>query len=75
MSDHEHETRPCRRSFFALLTTALVGLFGLPAAARAATYHAGHNCPRCGRQVLAIWRFGPGRFHTHRCGTTTYWYH
>jgi hypothetical protein len=67
--------KTCRRSFLTLITTAIVSLFGLPKAAKAAQYHAGHNCPRCGRQQFVIYRFGPGPYHTHRCGTTTYWYH
>jgi hypothetical protein len=37
-------------------------------------YHAGHDCPRCGRQQLNIHAQGPGRYHTHRHGQT-YWYH
>jgi hypothetical protein len=66
----------CRRSFLTLITTAVAGLFGLPRAARAAQYHPGHNCPRCGTLVLRVWRMNypyPGR-HMHHHGST-YWYH
>jgi hypothetical protein len=67
--------KTCRRSFFTWIVTAIVSIFGLPKAAKGASYWPGHNCPRCGRQQLVIYSYGPGRYHTHRCGTTTYWYH
>jgi hypothetical protein len=66
----------CRRSFLTWITTALAALFGLPRAAKGATYHPGHQCPRCGATVFVVWRMNwpyPGR-HGHRHGGT-YWWH
>jgi len=66
----------CRRNWFREALVALAALVGLgPRAARGAGYHPTHNCPRCGRLQLVVYCRGPGRYHTHRCGTTTYWYH
>jgi len=70
---------PCRRTFWGTLFGALAGLFGAASHAGAADYgyHRGHNCPRCSRVVLEVWRMNyprPG-FHTHRCGRSTTWYH
>ena len=65
----------CRRNFLTWITTTIAAIFGLSKAAQAATYHPGHNCPRCGNLVLVVFCNGPGLYHTHRCGTTTYWYH
>jgi ribosomal protein S27AE len=64
----------CRRSVFTAILGALVSLLGVPRGARAAAYHRGHDCPRCGNVVFRVYASGPGRYHTHRCGNT-YWYH
>ena len=69
----------CRRTFWATVFGAVAGLFGLASHAAAADYGywQSHNCPRCNRLVLAIYRQNyprPGR-HQHRCGTSTYWWH
>ena len=69
----------CRRTWWATIFGALAGLFGFASHAGAADYGywKSHNCPRCGRLVLAINRQNyprPG-FHQHLCGRTTSWYH
>jgi len=68
----------CRRTWWGTVLGALAGLFGASRAWGADYgYHAGHTCPRCGRQVLRIDRMNyprPGR-HQHRCGSSTTWYH
>jgi hypothetical protein len=55
---------------------AVAGVLGLAGHSAAADYGyvRGHNCPRCGTLRLEIYRRGPGRHHTHRCGQTT-WHH
>lgn len=51
------------------------------APARAATFrngdwHAGHDCPRCGRQQLTVHAGGKYGPHTHRCPVDgTVWRH
>lgn len=67
----------CRRGLLATLLGALVGLFFdrvSEAEAAEASYHPGHNCPKCGAKVTLIsgWR-QDGR-HYHRHGRTL-WYH
>lgn len=59
----------------AVLSASLAALAGTPRAEAAPMqYHAGHSCPRCGRQVVAIHSFRRDGRHVHRCGGT-YWYH
>ena len=66
----------CRRGFWAVIAGAIAWLLGRPEDAKAADYgyHPGHNCPRCGRLQVVVYRRGPGIYHTHKCGSTI-WHH
>jgi hypothetical protein len=69
-------TMKCRRTFLSIIVGAVASLLHIPCKANGAGrfYHPGHNCPSCGTQVVVIYCWGPGQFHTHRHGNT-FWYH